>query len=36
MDIRMPVMDGIAATRMIVEGGSAAHVIMLTTFDDDE
>ncbi|GIF60529.1 DNA-binding response regulator [Asanoa iriomotensis] len=36
MDIRMPVMDGIAATRMIVEGGSAAKVIMLTTFDDDD
>jgi DNA-binding NarL/FixJ family response regulator len=36
MDIRMPVMDGIEATRMIVEGGSAAHVIMLTTFDDDD
>ncbi|GIF72153.1 response regulator [Asanoa siamensis] len=36
MDIRMPVMDGIAATRMIVEGGSAARVVMLTTFDDDD
>jgi DNA-binding NarL/FixJ family response regulator len=36
MDIRMPAMDGIAATRMIVEGGSAARVIMLTTFDDDD
>ncbi|HTF08970.1 MAG TPA: response regulator transcription factor [Asanoa sp.] len=36
MDIRMPVMDGIAATRMIVEGGAAARVLMLTTFDDDD
>ncbi|MEV4618497.1 response regulator transcription factor [Asanoa sp. NPDC049573] len=36
MDIRMPGMDGIAATRMLVEGGSAAQVIMLTTFDDDD
>ncbi|SNT65412.1 DNA-binding response regulator, NarL/FixJ family, contains REC and HTH domains [Asanoa hainanensis] len=36
MDIRMPVMDGITATREIVEGGSQTHVIMLTTFDDDE
>ena len=36
MDIRMPAMDGIAATRMIVEGGATAHVIMLTTFDDDD
>ncbi|GIF65644.1 DNA-binding response regulator [Asanoa ishikariensis] len=36
MDIRMPVMDGITATRKIVEAGSVAHVIMLTTFDDDD
>ncbi|MEV4533395.1 response regulator transcription factor [Asanoa sp. NPDC049518] len=36
MDIRMPVMDGITATNKIVEGGAQAHVIMLTTFDDDD
>jgi DNA-binding NarL/FixJ family response regulator len=35
MDIRMPGTDGIAATRAIT-AGSAAKVIMLTTFDDDE
>ena len=36
MDIRMPGMDGIGATRMIAKDGGPAHVIVLTTFDDDE
>ncbi|GAB2902203.1 response regulator transcription factor [Streptomyces mayteni] len=36
MDIRMPGMDGIEATRRIVAGPSPAHVIVLTTFDDDD
>jgi DNA-binding NarL/FixJ family response regulator len=36
MDIRMPVMDGIAATRRIIADGGSARVIMLTTFDLDE
>ncbi|WP_432932236.1 response regulator [Microbispora sp. CA-135349] len=35
MDIRMPGMDGIEATRLITEG-SGARVLVLTTFDDDE
>ena len=36
MDVRMPVVDGIEATRRIVAGGSAARVLVLTTFDLDE
>ncbi|GGM57725.1 response regulator [Dactylosporangium sucinum] len=36
MDIRMPGMDGIEATRRIVASGAAARVLVLTTFDDDE
>jgi DNA-binding NarL/FixJ family response regulator len=36
MDIRMPELDGIAATRRLVAEGSAAKVLMLTTFDLDE
>jgi DNA-binding NarL/FixJ family response regulator len=36
MDIRMPVMDGIAATRQIAAGGDLPRVLILTTFDLDE
>jgi DNA-binding NarL/FixJ family response regulator len=36
MDIRMPEMDGIEATRRIVRAGGGARVLMLTTFDLDE
>ncbi len=36
MDIRMPVMNGIDATRTLKETEEAPHVIVLTTFDADE
>ena len=36
MDIRMPVLDGIAATRRLVEAGVQTKVLVLTTFDLDE
>ena len=36
MDIRMPVLDGLAATRQIIAEGSTARVLVLTTFDLDE
>lgn len=38
MDIRMPVMDGITATRTILEtpAGSATKIIVLTTIQHDE
>jgi DNA-binding NarL/FixJ family response regulator len=35
MDIRMPVMDGVAATREICQRFPASKVLVLTTFDDD-
>jgi DNA-binding NarL/FixJ family response regulator len=36
MDIRMPGLDGIEATRLITASSEPARVIMLTTFDDDD
>jgi DNA-binding NarL/FixJ family response regulator len=36
MDIRMPVMDGLEATRQLLAGETPPRVLMLTTFDLDE
>ena len=36
MDIRMPRLDGIAATRDIVRAGLPSRILMLTTFDGDD
>ena len=36
MDIRMPELDGLEATRRIVAAGRGARILILTTFDLDE
>jgi DNA-binding NarL/FixJ family response regulator len=36
MDIRMPQMDGVEATRQILAAGGSSRVLVLTTFDLDE
>ena len=36
MDLRMPELDGVAATRQLQQVCPSARVIVLTTFDDDE
>jgi DNA-binding NarL/FixJ family response regulator len=40
MDVRMPILDGLAATRQLLQGkaadANAPRVLMLTTFDLDE
>jgi DNA-binding NarL/FixJ family response regulator len=35
MDIRMPELDGLAATRRVVQASPATRVLMLTTFGED-
>jgi DNA-binding NarL/FixJ family response regulator len=36
MDVRMPNLDGVEATRRLVEEGTQARILVLTTFDLDE
>ena len=36
MDLRMPVLDGVAATQRLRQAHPECRVIILTTFDDDE
>jgi len=36
MDVRMPDLDGIAATRQILTGDAETRIVILTTFEDDE
>jgi DNA-binding NarL/FixJ family response regulator len=36
MDIRMPALDGLEATRRLLADGEAPRVLMLTTFGEDE
>ncbi len=36
MDVRMPIMDGLEATRQILAASDAPRVVMLTTFDIDD
>jgi DNA-binding NarL/FixJ family response regulator len=36
MDVRMPIMDGVAATKVICRDRSSIAVLVLSTFDDDE
>jgi DNA-binding NarL/FixJ family response regulator len=36
MDVRMPVMDGVAAIRILSQQAPQIKILVLTTFDDDE
>src|SRR3712207_5047405 len=36
MDIRMPVLDGLGATRAMTQAGLSSRVLILTTYDADE
>lgn len=36
MDVRMPVVDGVAATAQILDSGCGSRVLVMTTFDLDE
>jgi DNA-binding NarL/FixJ family response regulator len=36
MDLRMPTLDGVAATRALTDQGARARVVVLTTYADDD
>jgi len=36
MDVRMPVLDGIAATRRILASDTGAHIVVVTDYDDED
>jgi RNA polymerase sigma factor (sigma-70 family) len=36
MDVRMPEMDGISATREVLEGAPESRVVIVTTFEEDD
>jgi CheY-like chemotaxis protein len=36
MDVHMPQLDGLAATRQIVQFDPAARIVMVTDYDDEE
>lgn len=36
MDIRMPILDGVEATKVLARDGSSTKILILTTFDIDE
>lgn len=36
MDVRMPQMDGLTATRLLLKHAPAARIVIVTDYDDDE
>lgn len=36
MDLRMPVLDGVGATTRLVQSGSTARILILTTYESDD
>ncbi|WP_434809894.1 response regulator [Microbacterium sp. bgisy189] len=36
MDLRMPVLDGVGATTRLVQSGSSARILILTTYESDD
>ncbi len=36
MDVRMPVLDGLEATRLVASAGLPSRVLVLTTYDSDQ